>query len=188
MSAVSWRTSSTGVENHLSMERFINPYANQNITMTGINDSSRLPTTRRVRNFDPRTPSRRSANSLIRLRARTNVSVTNSRNTRAESAARKTVCWLLAGLINGRSNDDSDSNTPNSSKLPIERKIMSFLRLGFGGNLSGETMRSIISGEKATNVHYMPQLRLDRGQQVAQRALLAARTAFQAVLLANANN
>jgi hypothetical protein len=48
-------------------------------------------------------------------------------------------------------------------------------------------MRSIISGETAANVHYMPQLWLDRGQQVAQRALLAARTAFQAVLLAYAN-
>ena len=61
MAAVSARTSSTGCENHLSIERFISPYENQNIAITGKNDSSRLTTTRRVRNFEPATPWRRSA-------------------------------------------------------------------------------------------------------------------------------
>ena len=61
MASVSARTSSTGCENHLSIERFISPYENQNIAITGRNDSSRLTTTRRVRNFEPATPCRRSA-------------------------------------------------------------------------------------------------------------------------------
>src|SRR5581483_6899625 len=122
INAVSWRTSSTGVENHRSMERFIKPYANQNITITGRKESNRLPTTRRVRNFDPRTPSRRSAKSLMRFRARTNVSVTNSRNTSADKAARKTVCSVVLGLMKGTSNEDSHSKTANKRKLPAASK------------------------------------------------------------------
>src|SRR2546430_15888823 len=86
--------------------------------MTGRKESNKLPTTRRVRNFDPNTPIRRSAKSLIRFRARTKVSVTNSRNTKADNAARKTVCCVVLGLINGRSNDDSESRMANSRKLP----------------------------------------------------------------------
>ena len=39
---VSCPTSSTGRENHLSMLRFIRPLANQNITITGRKESSRL--------------------------------------------------------------------------------------------------------------------------------------------------
>ena len=35
--------------------------------MTGRKESSRPPTTRRVRNFEPRTPSRRSANKLQKV-------------------------------------------------------------------------------------------------------------------------
>src|SRR6266700_4834022 len=45
ISAVSCRTSSTGVENHLSIERFIKQYENPTITITGVNESSKLPTT-----------------------------------------------------------------------------------------------------------------------------------------------
>src|SRR5712692_1117879 len=118
MAAVSSRTSSTGRENHLSIERFINPYAKKNIMMTGRNESSNPPTTRRVRNLDPRTPSLRSANSFSRLRASTNVSATNS------------SCWLVAGLRNGRSNEDWESRIPNSTKIPIASRTIIFFRLG----------------------------------------------------------
>ena len=92
IACVSARTSSTGVENHLSMERFISPYENQYITITGTKESSNAPTTMRVRNFEPNTPRRRSANSFRRLRNRTNVSATNSRKISAESAANTTIC------------------------------------------------------------------------------------------------
>src|ERR1700733_8603420 len=61
IAAVSARTSSTGWENHLAIERFISPEENQNIASTGKNDRSRFTTTRRVRNLDPAIPSRRSA-------------------------------------------------------------------------------------------------------------------------------
>jgi hypothetical protein len=86
MAAVSDRTSSTGVENHLSIDRFINPYANQYITITGTNDKSSAPATILVRNFDPKTPMRRSAKSLSRLRASTNVRATKSSEMSSDSA------------------------------------------------------------------------------------------------------
>src|SRR2546423_5605430 len=102
--------------------------------MTGRKESNKLPTTRRVRNFDPNTPIRRSAKSLIRFRARTKVSVTNSRNTKADNAARKTVCCVVLGLINGRSNDDSESRMANSRKLPAASiMIRRFLFFGAMG-------------------------------------------------------
>src|SRR5438270_8499479 len=96
--------------------------------MTGRKESSKLPTTRRVRNFDPSTPIRRSAKSLIRFRASTKVSVTNSRNTNADRAARKTVCCVVLGLIKGRSNEDSESKIANSTRLPADSRMISRLR------------------------------------------------------------
>src|SRR5207245_9836650 len=54
MAEVSSRTSSTGRENHFSMDRFMSPYANKNITMTESNGIIHTATTRRVRNFNPR--------------------------------------------------------------------------------------------------------------------------------------
>ena len=47
--------------------------------------------TMRVRNFEPRTPRRRSANSLSKLRRRTNVKATNNRKIKADSAANTTI-------------------------------------------------------------------------------------------------
>ena len=49
------------------MERFISPYENQYITITGTNESNNAPTTMRVRNFEPNTPRRRSANSFRQI-------------------------------------------------------------------------------------------------------------------------
>src|SRR5437667_12264219 len=60
MAEVSSRTSSTGRENHFSMDRFMSPYANQNITMTGSNEILRPATTSRARQLDTRTPTTRS--------------------------------------------------------------------------------------------------------------------------------
>src|SRR3954464_10473107 len=154
ISAVSCLTSSTGVENQRSMERFINPYANQNMTITGKKESSKLPTTKRVRNFDPNTPIRRSAKSLIRFRARTNVSVTNSKNTNAESAARKTVCCVVLGLIKGRSNDDSESRIANSTKLPAARKMISRLRSLGPRGLPEAIGQCFCQGAAAAKNHY----------------------------------
>src|SRR5712692_7982115 len=93
-------------------------------------ESSRLPTTSRVRNFDPSTPNRRSANSLIKLRARTKVKVTNRRKTTAERATKNTVCWLFAGLMNGKSKDVCASRRPNSTRLTAVKIMTSFFRLG----------------------------------------------------------
>src|SRR6185312_2980 len=121
--------------------------------MTGRKESSKLPTTRRVRNFDPNTPIRRSAKSLIRFRARTNVSVTNSRNTNAESAARKTVCCVVLGLIKGRSNDDSESRIANSTKLPAARKMISRLR-SLGPRGLREAIDRSVNLLGAPNKHY----------------------------------
>src|SRR5713101_9210912 len=130
MAAVSSRTSSTGRENHLSIERFINPYAKKNIMMTGRNESSKPPTTSRVRNLDPRTPSLRSANSFSRLRASTKVSAKNKRKMTAESAAKNRSCWLVSGLRNGRSNEDWESRIPKRTKIPIASRTIIFFRLG----------------------------------------------------------
>ena len=68
------------------MERFISPYENQYITMTGTKESNSEPTTMRVRNFEPKTPMRRSASSFSRFRTSTNVSATNNKEMSTESA------------------------------------------------------------------------------------------------------
>src|SRR5437016_8278642 len=112
--------------------------------MTGKNDSNSPPTTSRVRNFEPRTPSRRSAKSFRRLRARTNVRATNSKKINAERAAkdkRGKRCWLVSGLRNGRSKDDWERRIPKSRRIPIASKMITFLRLvvpwlrvGLGGD------------------------------------------------------
>ena len=61
------------------------------MTITGTNDSRSAPATMRVRNFDPSTPSRRSAKSFSRLRIKTNVRATNSRKINADKAAKTTM-------------------------------------------------------------------------------------------------
>src|SRR5258708_1879558 len=101
--------------------------------MTGIKESSRLPTTRRVRNFDPSPPRRRSAKSLIKLRARTKVRVTNRRKTTAERATRNTICWLFAGLMNGKSKDVCANNSPNNTTMTAVKTMASLFRLGRRG-------------------------------------------------------
>ena len=116
--------------------------------MTGRKESRRLPTTSRVRNLDPRTPKRRSANNFNRLRQSTKVSTTNNRKTINESATRNTVCWLVAGLMNGRSKDDSESKTPNNSRLPIVNRMMIFFRLGLGRIVFGEAIPEIPLGAR----------------------------------------
>src|SRR5579863_8046152 len=96
--------------------------------MTGRNESKRLPTTKRVRNFDPRTPSLLSAKSFNRFRARTNVSATNRRKINAEREAKNNSCWLVPGL-RGRSKEVSESNTQKSRASPTANGIMTFFRL-----------------------------------------------------------
>src|SRR5262249_52386432 len=97
--------------------------------MTGRNERSKLTTTKRVRNFDPRTPSLLSAKSLSRLRARTKVRATKSRKMSAESEAKTRSCWLVSGLRNGRSNEVSERRIPKTRKRPMAAKMMTFLRL-----------------------------------------------------------
>src|ERR1700731_1475743 len=60
----------------------------------------------------------------MRFRAKTKVRGPKSKNTNAESAARNTVCCVVLGLINGRSNDDSESRIANSRKLPAASMII----------------------------------------------------------------
>src|SRR5581483_2976817 len=68
------------------------------MAMTGMKDSSKPATTRRVLNFEPSTPSLRSANSLRRFRANTKVSATNRKKMSPDNAAKKISCWLLSGV------------------------------------------------------------------------------------------
>src|SRR5919109_1383659 len=98
------------------------------MTMTGRIDNNRPTTTIRVRNLDPSTPRRRSANNFSRLRANTNVSATNSRKTTAERVAKKRSCWLVSGLRKGRSNEVCDRTIPNTSKRAIASRMIVFLR------------------------------------------------------------
>ena len=96
--------------------------------MTGRMDNSSPTTTMRVRNFDPSTPRRRSANNFSRLRANTNVSATNSRKTTAERVAKKRSCWLVSGLRNGRSNEVCDRTIPKTSKRATANRMIVLLR------------------------------------------------------------
>ena len=128
MARVSARTSSTGVENHLSIDRFINPYANQYITMTGSDDSKSAPATMRVRNFEPSTPRRRSANSFSRLRIRTNVSATNNRKINAESAAKTTMSWLFPGRRKVSSKAVCETRMASKTKTEIASRIITCFR------------------------------------------------------------
>src|ERR1700690_60216 len=116
--------------------------------MTGRNESKRLPTTRRVRNFDPRTPSLRSAKSFRRLRAKTNVSATNRRKIKAEREAKKSNCWLVFGF-RGRSKEVNESNTAKSSAIPTASGIMTFFRLeGFRFNRVGSGADIFAAGQQ----------------------------------------
>src|SRR5437016_12490720 len=96
--------------------------------MTGSMDSSSPTTTMRVRNLDPSTPRRRSANNFSRLRANTKVSATNRRKTTAERVAKKRSCWLVSGLRNGRSNEVWDRTIPKTSKRATASRMIVLLR------------------------------------------------------------
>src|ERR1700690_231221 len=127
--------------------------------MTGRNESKRLPTTKRVRNFDPRTPSLRSAKSFRRLRARTNVSATNRRKISAEREAKKSNCWLVFGF-RGRSKEVNESSTANSSAIPTASGMMTFFRLegfirvGLGADIIAASQRFSPVNQKACPPHY----------------------------------
>src|SRR5205814_9685736 len=108
--------------------------------MTGMKESSRLPTTSRVRNFDPSTPSLRSANNLIRLRNSTNVRAPKSSETSNVNATSETVCWFVLGLMNRSSNDERENRIPNSGRPAAASHRITFLRLG-----SRDFLRSAIS-------------------------------------------
>jgi hypothetical protein len=48
--------------------------------------------------LEPSTPRRRSANSLIKFRARTKVSATNNKKMSAERPAKTAICWFESGI------------------------------------------------------------------------------------------
>src|SRR5579864_5042783 len=83
----------------------------------------------RVRNFEPSTPSRRSANSLSRLRASTNVSATKRRKINAERAKKTAISWLLPGRRNVRSKAVCETRMASKRKTAIASRIMYCLRL-----------------------------------------------------------
>src|SRR5579863_9619490 len=129
MAWISERTSSAGVENHRSMERFINPYANQYMTTTGTNESSSAPATMRVRNFEPRTPMRRSANSFSRLRNRTKVKATNNSEMRKVRAQKTRISSLLPGRRKLGSKAFCETRMASKSKTAMASRMMARLRL-----------------------------------------------------------
>src|SRR5262249_4128848 len=112
----------------------------QNITMTGRIDSSSPTTTMRVRNFDPRTPRRRSAKSLSRFRARMKVNATNNRKTSAERAAKNRSCWLVSGFRKGRSKEVCDRTMPNTTSMASPSRTNAVRRRRFSGSRLSKVM------------------------------------------------
>src|SRR5438552_946470 len=80
------------------MERFNNKKAKMQKKMTGTAESISDPKTILVRNFEPRTPVRRSAKSFSRLRASTKQSASVINKIKVESATKTRVCCELSGL------------------------------------------------------------------------------------------
>src|ERR1700733_6388968 len=137
-------TSSTGVENQRSIERFINPYAKKYITIRGTDERSRPPTTMRVRNFDPRTPRRRSANSFNKLRESTKKSATNNRKIKIEIAAKTAISWLLPGVRNLRSKAVCETRMTSRKKTATARRMIARLRLEVLGSRVGVGCSKVI--------------------------------------------
>ena len=98
------------------------------MAITGKNESSRLTTTRRVRNFEPATPCRRSAYSFSRLRNKTTVSATKAKKIRPLSPAKNSRCSLLSGLMNFRLNEPCNTRIASSRNAPIASAITAFRR------------------------------------------------------------
>ena len=96
--------------------------------MTGSDDKRRAPTTMRVRNFEPRIPSLRSAKSFSKLRISTNVSATNRRKIRADNAAKTTISWLLPGCRKFKSKAVCDTRIASRRNTEIDSRMMTCLR------------------------------------------------------------
>lgn len=99
------------------------------MVITGRNESSRLATTNRARNFEPRTPSLRSTDNFRRLRTRTKVKARNKRKITTESELKKNVPWFVFGF-SGMSKDVSESRMRASRPMPMISRMMTFFRLG----------------------------------------------------------
>lgn len=108
------------------------------MTIRGTDESNNPPTTMRVRNFDPNTPSRRSANNFNRLRESTKNRATNSRKMRIEIAAKTTISWLLPGVRNFRSNAVCDTRMASRRNTLTAKRMIARLRLDvFVGGMDG---------------------------------------------------
>src|SRR5277367_2729582 len=97
--------------------------------IVGKNESKRLATTRRVRNFEPGTPSRRSASNFRRFRASTTVSATNNKKIKTENEANASNCWFESGFRNGRSKEVCGRITAKTSTTLMDSKMTAFFRL-----------------------------------------------------------
>ena len=82
----------------------------------------------RVRNFEPRIPSLRSAKSFSKLRISTNVSATNRRKIRADNAAKTTISWLLPGCRKFKSKAVCDTRIASKRNTEIDSRMMTCLR------------------------------------------------------------
>src|ERR1700722_8213761 len=91
----------------------------------------------RVRNFDPSTPSLRSANNFNRLRESTKNKATKSRKIKIEIAANTAISWLFPGVRNFRSKAVCETRIASKRKTATAKRIIARLRLELFGNRVG---------------------------------------------------
>src|ERR1700689_1212271 len=151
--------------------------------IVGRNESRRLATTRRVRNVDPKTPMRLSANSFSKFRANTNVSATNKRKTSTDTEAKNSSCWFVSGFKNGKSKDVCGRMTAKTSTTPMDRRMTAFLRLNvfsFSGLRVGEVADSFSScplisgGLPDSDAHIIRDLREGRRTSMSTQYLVSS--------------
>ncbi len=87
----------------------------------------------RVRNFEPSTPMRRSANSLRRLRNRTKVRATNNREMRKVRAQKTRISSLLPGRRKFGSKAFCETRMASRSRTATASRMMACLRPDFFG-------------------------------------------------------
>ena len=97
----SWRSCEAGCENQRSMERLSSPKLNRNMNTAGANESSRAPTSIRLRILEPSTRLRWSASSFTMLRKSRTSKVSSSRNAMTESAVNRKIWPVPWGRRNG---------------------------------------------------------------------------------------
>ena len=118
-----------GCENQRSMERLSSPKLNRNMNTAGANESSRAPTSIRLRILEPRTRLRWSASNFTMLRNSRTSNVSSSRNAmhgkrrKQEDLARAVRAQKrgqrIEGIQRGQGEDKQEHAPPSATTAPL---------------------------------------------------------------------